>query len=266
KPSMTPAQDQDARLEHMCRKLQLRPGQLLLDIGAGWGDLLFWAAEHHGVQAMGITQSRDQHAYVNDLITQKGLQGRVAMRLLDCRDLPLTPRFDRIASVGMFQHVDSAQLDSYFKRLHSMLKPGGLLLKHGLTAGGVEDHRLGARGGNSFDKHIFSGDQLVNVSHMGRSLSASGLALQDAENLGPHYARTLRAWLSGLEGRVNQARALTSGTSLRAWRLYLAGFAVALERGWLSIHQLLATRPPEGVSGAPLRCAPSTHVGEASHS
>ncbi|MFW2354025.1 class I SAM-dependent methyltransferase [Hydrogenophaga sp.] len=256
---MTLAQAQEAKLEHICRKLQLEPGQLFLDIGAGWGGLLLWAAEHHGVHAMGITLSRHQHAHVNRLIDEKGLRDRVTMRLLDYRDLPPVARFDRIASVGMFEHVGSAQLDGYFGRLQRLLKPGGLLLNHGITAGGVDNHQLGAGLGDFIDKHIFPGGELVHVSRVARSLSACGLELLDAENLRPHYARTLWAWSSALENQLDRARELTSNATVRAYRLYLAGCAVAFERGWISIHQLLASRPTGVMNNTPLRGAQSDY-------
>lgn len=259
RPDMTLAQAQEAKLELICRKLQLRPGQLFLDIGAGWGGLLLWAAEHHGVQALGITLSRHQHAHVNRLIDEKGLRDRVAMRLLDYRDLPLMERFDRIASVGMFEHVGSAQLDGYFGRLRGLLKPGGLLMNHGITAGGPYNHQLGGGMGDFIDKHIFPGGELVHVSRVAHSLSGSGLELLDAENLRPHYARTLWQWSEALESQLDRARELTNEATVRAYRLYLAGCAVAFERGWISIHQLLASRPNGQINGTPLRGAQSAY-------
>ena len=259
RPDMTLAQAQEAKLEHICRKLQLQPGQLFLDIGAGWGGLLLWAAEHHGVNAMGITLSHHQHAHVNRLIDEKGLRDRVTIRLLDYRDLPATARFDRIASVGMFEHVGSARLDAYFVRLQQLLKPGGLLLNHGITAGGTDNHQLGSGMGDFIGKHIFPGGELVHVSRVARSLGGSGMELLDAENLRPHYARTLWHWSQALENQLDRARELTSEATVRAYRLYLAGCAVAFERGWISIHQLLASRPSGQLCGTPLRGAQSVY-------
>ncbi len=258
-PDMTLAQAQEAKLEHICRKLQLQPGQLFLDIGAGWGGLLLWAAEHHGVHAMGITLSRHQHAHVNRLIDEKGLRDRVTMRLLDYRDLPSSARFDRIASVGMFEHVGRAHLDGYFARLQGLLKPGGLLLNHGITAGGTDNHQLGAGMGDFIDKHIFPGGELVHVSRVAHSLSGSGMELLDAENLRPHYARTLWHWSAALESQLDRARELSSEATVRAYRLYLAGCALAFERGWISIHQLLASRPSGQLGDTPLRGAQSAY-------
>ena len=142
--SMRLAQAQEAKLDHICRKLMLREGERFLDIGAGWGGLLLWAAEHYGVRAHGITLSRHQHAHVNGLIESRGLRGRVSMQLLDYRELPEDEPFDKIASVGMFEHVGLAQLPQYFAKVHRLLRPGGLLMNHGITAGGTRNDRLGA--------------------------------------------------------------------------------------------------------------------------
>ena len=256
---MTLAEAQQAKLEHICRKLALAPGQRFLDIGAGWGALLLWAAEHHGVRATGITLSKHQHAHVNRLIDERGLRGQVDMQLLDYRDLPDTEAFDRIASVGMFEHVGRANLSDYFARLYRLLKPGGLLLNHGITAGAVGIGQLGAGMGDFIERHIFPGGELVHVSEAASHLAEGGLELLDVENLRPHYARTLWAWSDGLERQIPQARELVGEATLRAYRLYLAGSAMSFERGWLSIYQLLASRPDGQLDGGALRGAQSVY-------
>jgi cyclopropane-fatty-acyl-phospholipid synthase len=238
---------QCAKLDLVCRKLLLAPGQRLLDIGAGWGALLFWAAEHYGVQAVGITLSAHQHAHVNRLIDEKGLRGQVDMRLLDYRQLPVRGEFDRVASIGMFEHVGRARLDAYFARLSGLVRPGGLVLNHGITASGLHNDRLGAGMGDFIEKHIFPGGELVHVSQVAQSLAAGGLELLDAESLRPHYARTLWDWSAALERQLDLAQQLTSSATVRAYRLYLAGSAMCFERGWLSLYQLLAARPGPGV-------------------
>ena len=257
--SMSLAQAQEAKLELICRKLQLQPGQRFLDIGAGWGGLLLWAAKHHGVQALGITLSRHQHAFVSRLIEAEGLSGRVEVRLLDYRDLPSQPSFDRIASVGMFEHVGRARIDGYFACMRRLLRPGGLLLNHAIAAGGLDNHQLGAGIGEFVERHIFPGGELVHVSQAAQGLARGGLELLDAENLRPHYARTLWAWSAALERQLPAARQLTSEATVRAYRLYLAVSASAFERGWLSLYQLLAARSDAPLDSGALRGASSDY-------
>ncbi|HXD05697.1 MAG TPA: cyclopropane-fatty-acyl-phospholipid synthase family protein, partial [Burkholderiaceae bacterium] len=172
-PGMTLAQAQEAKLDHICRKLMLQPGERFLDIGAGWGALLLWAAERYGVQAHGVTLSKNQHAYVNRLIEERGLRGRVTMELRDYRDIDESQPFDKIASVGMFEHVGRANLTAYFAKIRRLLKPGGLLMNHGITAGGVANSQLGAGMGDFIDRYIFPGGELVHVSAALAAMSLS---------------------------------------------------------------------------------------------
>ena len=256
-PSLTLAQAQEAKLDHICRKLMLRPGEQFLDIGAGWGGLLLWAAEHYGVDATGITLSKNQHAHVSQLIRDKGLASRVRVLLCDYRDLAASQAFDKIASVGMIEHVGQANLAAYFKKIATLLAPGGLVLNHGITAASPQAGQLGAGIGDFIEKYIFPGGELLHVSQLLREGATAGLEMLDTENLRPHYARTLWAWSDGLESRLGQALvALRSNGStpaqaervLRAYRLYLAGSAMSFERGWLSLHQMLAARPTHGAA------------------
>jgi len=253
-PDLTLAQAQEAKLDLICRKLRLSSSDRFLDVGAGWGGLLLWAAEQYGVDATGITLSRNQHAYVNRLIEEKGLSGRVRMTLLDYRKLDASLPYDKIASVGMFEHVGQAQLPAYFAKLHGLLRPGGLALNHGITAGGVYNEQLGAGMGDFVEKYIFPGGELTHVSHVLKSLAEGGLEGLDVENLRPHYARTLWAWSDALEARLDEARKVLTDSggaergerALRAYRLYLAGCAMAFEHGWIALHQVLAQRLPQG--------------------
>ena len=257
-PGMKLGQAQDAKLEHICRKLMLRDGERFLDIGAGWGGLLLYAAEHYGVRGQGITLSRNQHAYVNRLIEERGLVDRVRMDLLDYRDLPESEPFDKIASVGMFEHVGRARLPDYFAKIYRLLEPGGLLLNHGITAGGTRNHQLGAGLGDFMERYVFPGGELMHVSHVLEVTAESGLEAVDVESLRPHYGRTLWAWSDGLEAQLEAARAVTSETVVRAYRLYLAGSALAFERAWLSLHQMLCARRTGDPASGPMRGAQST--------
>jgi len=251
------AEAQDAKLDLICRKLMLRPGERFLDIGAGWGGLLLWAAEHYGVKARGITLSRNQYAYVNRLIEEKGLAGRVRMDLLDYRDLDPRRPFDKIASVGMFEHVGHANMPLYFSTIRQLLRPGGMVLNHGITAGGIDGAAVGGGLGDFIERYIFPGGELLHVSEVLRQSSMAGLEAVDVESLRPHYARTLWAWSDMLESRLPEAeRILTASAGpeqaqkiLRAYRLYLAGCATAFEQGWISLHQMLATRPTGDIGG-----------------
>ncbi|WP_442596861.1 class I SAM-dependent methyltransferase [Parapusillimonas sp. JC17] len=252
RPDMTVAEAQEAKLDHICRKLDLKAGERFLDVGAGWGGLLLWAAENYGVDATGITLSRNQHAHVNRLIQEKGLQNRVRMELLDYRKLDETAPYDKIASVGMFEHVGRAQLEAYFSKLRRLLRPGGLILNHGITAGGVDNAELGAGMGEFIEKYIFPGGELTHISHVLEHMAEGGLEDLDIENLRPHYARTLWAWSDALEARLPEARQTLQGEqgerSLRAYRMYLAGCAMGFEHGWIALHQVLAQPRPGGRS------------------
>ena len=257
-PSMTLARAQEAKLDHICRKLMLREGERFLDVGAGWGGLLLWAAEHYGVRATGITLSKNQHVHVTRLIEERGLAGRVRMELLDYRALPEDEPWDKIASVGMFEHVGAALLPIYFQKLTRLLRPGGLLMNHGITAGGTRNAQLGAGIGDFIERYIFPGGELLHLSHVLRDMADAGLEPLDVENLRPHYARTLWAWSDGLESQLGRAREITGEKVVRAYRLYLAGCAMSFEQGWISLHQMLAARPTGSVADGPMRGAQST--------
>lgn len=256
-PTMTLAAAQEAKLDHICRKLMLAEGQRFLDIGAGWGGLLLWAAEHYGVRAHGITLSRNQHAHVNRLIEERGLRKQVTMDLCDYRQLPEDEPYDKIASIGMFEHVGRAQLPNYFAKIRRLLRPGGLLMNHGITAGGTRNEQLGAGIGEFTERYIFPGGELLHLSDVLRDMADAGLEALDVENLRPHYARTLWAWSDGLEAHLGRARELVSEPVVRAYRLYLAGSAMSFEQGWISLHQMLASRPSGDAEAGPLRGAQS---------
>ncbi len=266
-PAMTLAQAQEAKLDLICRKLDLRPGERFLDVGAGWGGLLLWAAENYGVDATGITLSKNQHVHVNRMIRDKGLEGRVRMELRDYRDLPDDQPFDKIASVGMFEHVGRVNLPIYFRKLHALLRPGGLLMNHGITSGFLDDAAVSGGLGNFIEKYIFPGGELFHISHVLREMAGAGLESVDTESLRPHYARTLWAWSDTLEDRLAEAEAVLIAShgpdrgpqTLRAFRLYLAGCAMAFEEGWVSLHQILAVRPDGQLDTGPMRGAQSVY-------
>ncbi len=266
---MTLAQAQEAKLDHICRKLMLKPGERFLDIGSGWGALLMWAAEHYGVDATGITLSKNQHAHVQKLIEEKGLQGRVRVELRDYRELDPAKPFDKISSVGMFEHVGAANMPVYFRKINSLLVPGGLVLNHGITSGQLDYKQLGAGMGDFIEKYIFPGGELLHVTHVLRETAAAGLEMVDTENLRPHYARTLWAWSDALESQLDKAREVLKGSGgrqgenaeriLRAYRLYLAGSAMSFEQGWIALHQMLSVKLDGKVGDGPIRGAQSQY-------
>jgi len=241
------ADAQARKLDHICRKLRLAPGEAFLDIGCGWGGLVFWAAEHYGVNATGITLSQHQFEHVQREITARGLEDRVRVQLVDYEDLPESVLYDKIASVGMFEHVGPTRFDRYFGKIYRLLKPGGFVMNHGITHNVLDATGLGSGIGDFVEEYVFPGGQLAHVGTVIEAMSRMGLELVDAEALREHYAKTLGCWLDGLESNAEAARSLVGEEKFRVWRVYLAGSAHAFERGWLSLWQLLAGKPlPDG--------------------
>jgi cyclopropane-fatty-acyl-phospholipid synthase len=246
-------QAQAQKLDHICRKLMLKPGEEFLDIGCGWGGLLFWAAQKYGVDATGITLSRNQYDQVRLQIGALGLNGRVRVELRDYLDLPAERHYDKIASIGMFEHVRLKNYPRYFGKIHQVLKPGGLVLNHGITHNWPGAESLGSGIGDFVEQYVFPGGQLAHVSRVIGGLAAEGLELIDGEALREHYARTLWHWVERLEANADAARREIGEEKFRVWRIYLAGSAHAFDRGWLSLFQLLAGKPlPDGRLPHPL--------------
>jgi cyclopropane-fatty-acyl-phospholipid synthase len=232
-----------AKLDHICRKLRLAPGERLLDIGCGWGGLVFRAAEAYGVHAKGITLSQNQYDHVRAEIDRRGLAGRVEVELLDYLDLPEEPVYDKVASVGMFEHVGVARFPRYFGKIFSVLKPGGFVLNHGITHNPLDADALGSGIGDFVERYVFPGGELTHVSKVMAAMAAAGLEVVDAEALREHYARTLWHWTERLEANGDAARREAGDERYRIWRIYMAGSAHAFDRGWLSLWQLLAGKP-----------------------
>ncbi len=237
---------QEAKLDHICRKLALKAGERFLDIGCGWGGLILWAAENYGANAVGITLSENQHAYVQEQIARRGLQGRVEVRLMDYRDMPEHEYFDKIASVGMFEHVGRKHLTAYFKKIHDLLKPGGLVMNHGITAAALKSQGLGSGISEFVDEYVFPGGELPHASEVMEHAAAGGLECLDAENLRPHYGRTLWEWVTRLEANGEKARSMIGEKKYRIWHIYMAGSAHAFDNGWMELWQVLSGKGVEG--------------------
>ena len=243
---------QAQKLDHICRKLQLAPGQTLLDIGCGWGGLVFWAAENYGVTATGITLSQRQFDHVTAEIAARKLSDRVSVRLLDYVDLPEDQPYDKIASVGMFEHVGVARFPQYFGKIFRVLKPGGMVLNHGITHNALGAGGLGSGISEFVEDYVFPGGELTHASTVIESMAAAGLEVWDAECLRPHYAKTLWNWVDRLEARRDEARVMVGEKRLRTWLTYMAGSAHAFTRGWISIYQLLGIKmQPDGTASYP---------------
>jgi cyclopropane-fatty-acyl-phospholipid synthase len=233
------------KLDHICRKLQLAPGERLLDIGCGWGALVRWAAKHYGVDATGITLSENQHRLATERIKAEGLEGRCRVLLQDYREVHGSGVFDKIASVGMFEHVGLKNLPLYFSIMRRLVKPGGVVLNHGITSIDPESRAVGLGGGDFIGRYVFPHGELPHLSLALKEMAAAGLEVMDVETLRLHYARTLWQWSSRLEANLDAARRHAGDKRLRIWRTYLAGCAHAFEQGWVSIQQVLASSPAD---------------------
>lgn len=234
---------QQQKIEHICRKLRLEPGDYLLDVGCGWGGLLTEAAGRFGVRALGITNSEAQYAFARERVRRAGLADQVEIRLEDYRDLRGTERFDKVVSVGMYEHVGLKNLPRYFETVTRLLKPGGIFLNHGIISTDPDGRSQGPPGGEFIDEHVFPGGELPTLSSVLAMMSRSRLEVADVEGLRPHYARTLLLWLRRLEAAQDEAVTAAGIERYRIWRMFLAGMALAFDRGWLSVAQVLAYKP-----------------------
>lgn len=244
-------QAQRNKLDHICRKLRLKPGERLLDIGCGWGALIRWAARHYGVSAHGITLSRNQYEHCLRTIAEQGLQAQVSVELKDYRDMEGDAVFDKIVSVGMFEHVGIRNLPIYFGTAQRLLKPGGLFLNHGITQE-TEGWDKKSVSTAFINRYVFPDGELDMVSNAQRAMERSAFEILDVEALRPHYAVTLRHWVQRLENHREEALRHVPETTYRIWRLYMAACALSFEEGGIGVYQILAGRRTKGLSPVPL--------------
>ena len=238
-------QAQQAKLRHLCRKLRLKPGERLLDVGCGWGGLARFAAREFGVEVFGITLSREQLKLGRERVAAEGLAGQVQLELMDYRDLPRDGQFDKVVSVGMFEHVGHANLPLYCQQLSAVVRPGGLVMNHGITSRHIDGRPVGHGAGEFIDRYVFPHGELPHLVQIGACISESGLEIVDVESLRLHYARTLDFWSQRLEANLDKARELVPERALRIWRVYLAGCAYGFRNNWINLHQILASKPHE---------------------
>jgi cyclopropane-fatty-acyl-phospholipid synthase len=234
---------QHAKLDHICRKLLLRPNEKLLDIGCGWGALLIHAARYYGVYGHGVTLSEKQLSVARRRILEAGLEERVTVELKDYRDLQVGS-FDKVASVGMFEHVGLKNLPLYFSSVHRLLKPGGLFLNHGITHSQAGWHANVAT--RFINRYVFPDAQLDSISHIQVLMEKADFEIEDVEALRPHYALTLRAWVARLERHRDRALEYVSEAIFRVWRLYMTVCALEFESGNVGIYQVLASKRGPG--------------------
>ncbi len=251
RPTDSLEEAQRAKLDLICRKLRLRPGQRLLDVGCGWGALIMHAARHYGVTALGITLSEAQAALARKRIAAAGLEQRCRVEIRDYRDLPPDAQFDRIASVGMIEHVGETRLEEYFAALHRTLSPGGLFLNHGIVS--LKAARPGGvltwleswlwRRDAFIHQYVFPDGKLTAFQSVIAAAEAAGFETRDVESLREHYARTLHDWVSRLLQHEDRAIALTSDRIFRIWRLYMTASAYAFTHGRINVLQTLLAKP-----------------------
>ena len=251
-PDRDLASAQVAKLDHVCRKLRLAPGERLLDIGCGWGAMAIHAATHYGAKVLGVTLSRNQFELATQRVREAGLADRVEIRLQDYRDVPGEATFDKISSIGMFEHVGLKNLRAYFDVVHRLLVPGGVAMNHGITSSDVDSREVGLGAGEFIDRYVFPDGELPHVSLAVRELSAAGLELVDAESLRRHYAITLQHWSDAFEANIAELERMAGEQRARIWRVYLAGCSHAFRKGWINIYQLLAVKGADGQNPLPL--------------
>ena len=234
---------QAAKLGHLCRKLRLKPGQRVLDIGCGWGGLALFAARTCGVNVTGVTLSRPQAELAAARVNEAGLGREVRIECRDYRELEEAEAYDAIVSVGMSEHVGAEQLAGYFHQAGRLLKPGGVFLNHAISDGARPRRRLGA---SFMDAYVFPDGDTPPIPVVLRAAESAGLEVRDVENLREHYALTLRHWVRRLEAGHEAALAVVNEATYRVWRLYLAGSAHGFARGQLAVYQVLLSKPAPG--------------------
>lgn len=237
------------KIDHILNKIQVRPGEHLLDIGCGWGALVIRAAERYGARCTGITLSKNQHALATERVAAAGLSDRVRIELVDYRDID--GRFDRITSVGMFEHVGLKNLPLYFSRIRDLLADEGLAMNHGICTTNT-DHSTARYGAGEFIEHyVFPEGELPHIGTVLMAMQDGGLEALDVENLRRHYARTCATWADNFERNAERIRTQVDDRRYRIWRVYLAGCAHAFENDWISLYQVVCGKAERSATTLP---------------
>lgn len=237
------------KIDHILTKIQVRPGHTLLDIGCGWGALLMRAAQKFGAKCVGITLSKNQFELAKEKVTRAGLADRVEIRLEDYRDV--TGSFDRISSVGMFEHVGTKNLPMYFAKIRALLADGGIAMNHGITTTDPGNGESAYGGGEFIERYVFPHGELQHIGAVLKTMQESGLEVFDVENLRRHYARTCGIWAENFETHADRIRSLVDDKRFRIWRVYLAGCAYAFTQNWVSLYQVVCTKANSDASALP---------------
>ncbi|MHA6890921.1 SAM-dependent methyltransferase [Ralstonia pseudosolanacearum] len=237
------------KIDHILTKIRLQPDQTLLDIGCGWGALVLRAAQQFGARCLGVTLSQNQFDLARERVRAAGLEDRVEIRLQDYRDL--TGAFDRITSVGMFEHVGRKNLPGYFRRVHSLLADNGIAMNHGITSSDPEGGESSLGGGDFIDRYVFPQGELPHLSLALKAAQEGGLEALDVESLRRHYARTLEHWADRFETNGETIRKIVDEKTYRIWRVYLAGCAHAFDADEVSIFQILCQKSGKPAASIP---------------
>lgn len=228
---------QENKLDHICKKLRLKSGEKLLDVGCGWGSMIIWASKHYGVEAHGVTISKEQYKYVSERIKHEGLEDKCFVELKDYRDIEGNEVYDKIVSIGMFEHVGTKNLPEYFKIMNRLLKSEGLFLNHGITK--QENANIAKAEAEFIEKYIFPGGELNSISYVQHIVEQEEFEIFDVECLREHYYKTLSCWVKNLQANKDKAIKDASELIYRTWLLYMTGCALNFKEGSISVYQVL---------------------------